>query len=414
MRDLPPEIIEIIFLRFCSSKTIFPLQRDEPRLLITQVCSQWRAVALAIPSLWANIRISLDSTPLFDPVHVWISRSAQYPLSFGIRGPRVYGAFSTITIDLIFPIIQHCTFLKLYINEIALTRLLTPPAGSFCALQRISIKSVPTPYVMSRGMIPRATAFQQCPQLRQMTFGFAAHAVDPADFNLPWHQLTHLDAHSCSFREYECLDVLRQCTALEECSISTFPIHSRDLQKTKALSRRPIVLPSLHTLRLDLGDPAVHSVHFVHALRLPRLCSLHATSSKSQYYTLLPVFQTLLSETICHLDLSGWNPMDIPGALALVPNLEALKLWGGDPEVLQALGRGAIPHLVALRLGVVDPCDLFDILEARVAAARCDSSIAVISDVSAVDSGVGDIMMDTTRLEALRANGVQVVFRNWS
>ncbi|KAF8880955.1 hypothetical protein BD779DRAFT_1547174, partial [Infundibulicybe gibba] len=297
MMNLPPEIIEIIFLNSA-------VKNHEPRLLITQVCSQWRAVALAMPSLWANIRISLNPTPLPDP----------------IRTPINYGMFSTAIVDLILPITQRCTSLELCVHESALPRLLTLPPGSLCALQRISIKSVPTPYVMSRGMIPRATAFQQCPQLRQMTFGFAAHAVDPADFNLPWHQLTHLDAHSCSFRD-----------------ISTFPIHSRDLQKTKALSRRPIVLPSLHTLRLDLGDPAVHSVHFVHALRLPRLRSLHATSSKSQYYTLLPVFQTLLSETICHLDLSGWNPMDIPGALAL--------LWGGDPEVLQALGRGAIPHL---------------------------------------------------------------------
>ncbi|KAF8880961.1 hypothetical protein BD779DRAFT_1547188 [Infundibulicybe gibba] len=117
MMDLPLEIIEIIFLKLCSSKTVFPLQRDEPRFLITQICSQWRTIALAIPSLWANIRISLDSTPLFDPVHVWISRSAQSPLSFGIRNLN-YGSYSLLTKidDLVFSVIQRCASLNLCID----------------------------------------------------------------------------------------------------------------------------------------------------------------------------------------------------------------------------------------------------------------------------------------------------------
>ncbi|KAF8884610.1 hypothetical protein BD779DRAFT_1801590 [Infundibulicybe gibba] len=64
----------------------------------------------------------------------------------------------------------------------------------------------------------------------------------------------------------------------------------------------------------------------------------------------------------------------------------------------------AAPRLVALELGVVNSCDLFDMLEAWVAA--------VFTDVSAVHSGIDDI--DMARLTALRATGVQVVFRNRS
>ncbi|KAF8884634.1 hypothetical protein BD779DRAFT_767425 [Infundibulicybe gibba] len=402
--DLPPEIIEKIFLEFCSSSTIFPLRRDEPRLLITQVCSQWRAIALAIPSIWANIRISIDSTPILDPIRTWISRSAQSTLSFWICRPTNYRTSSTAILDLIFPIIQRCASLQLYINQPALTRLLSLPPGSLHALQEISIGAMPIPDASILAVDRRATAFQQCPYLRQVTFAFTTHKTDPTDFNLPWHQLTHLNMPSCLSYEYECFDVLRQCTALEECNIPTLPAHFRDLEKVQALSHHPIMLPSLHTLYLSLRDPVGHSVHFVRALCLPRLRSLHPVSSTLPR-ALLPAFRTLLSETIRHLDLSRWTPTDLPGVLALVPNLETLKLRDIDLEMLRTLScGGAAPRLVALKLGVVNSCDLFDMLEARAAA--------VLTDVSAVHSRSDDI--DMARLMALRAAGVQVVFRNRS
>ncbi|KAF8880957.1 hypothetical protein BD779DRAFT_1033613 [Infundibulicybe gibba] len=213
---------------------------------------------------------------------------------------------------------------------------------------------------------------------------------------------------SCSLREYECLQVLRRCTALQECSISTFPTPLNDLQRVRALFTCPIVLPSLHTLCLDLRDPMNHSVPFVHALCIPRLRSLRAISSTSLPRALLPLFQTLLSEAMRHLDLSSWTPTDLPGALALAPNLETLKLWNGSPEVLQMLT--AVPCLVDLSLRRADPCDLFNMLEARVAAMRSDNSISVINNVSVINSSAGN--MDTARLAALKVAGVQIVFRD--
>ncbi|KAF8880963.1 hypothetical protein BD779DRAFT_1675629 [Infundibulicybe gibba] len=413
MMNLPPEIIEIIFLKLCSSKTVFPLQRDEPRLLVTQICSRWRAIALAIPSLWANIRVSLDSESrlLLDPICAWISRSAQSPLSFGMRNPTHSYGSSTKLDDLVFSVIQRCASLKLCIDEWTRVRLFTLPPGSLHALQKISISTRPVSYRSGPNEIPPATAFQQCPHLRQVKFAFWGDELDPADFNLPWHQLTHLHMPSCSLREYECLQVLQQCILLQECSIYIFPTRLDNLQRIQALSACPIVLPFLHTLHLELVRD--HSVHFVRALRLPRLCNLCAISRTNWPRALLPLFQTLLSETLRRLNLSEWTPTDLPSALALVPNLETLELRNSGPEVLRTLsGSSAVPRLVYLRVGTVDSRDLFDMLEVRMAAAHAGSSMAVLSYVSAVRSGVGDIMVDTTRLAALKAAGVQVVFRN--
>ncbi|KAF8880960.1 hypothetical protein BD779DRAFT_1675626 [Infundibulicybe gibba] len=390
MMDLPPEIIRIIFLQFCSSKTVFPLEQDEPRLLVTQICSRWRAIALALPSLWANIRISLGLSPLLlDPIRAWISRSAQSTLSFGIRSPYHFPMSSTAIID---PILQYCTSLKLHVDEPTLIRLLSLPPALLQALQKISIMHIPTRLVVASSTILRVTAFQQCLQLRRASFTLPAHTMDFANLHLPWHQLTHLDVYSCSILEHECVDVLRQCTTLEECKISTFFTPSRDPQRMQAFSCHPIVLPSLHTLRLALGYPVNRSAP----------SSTRSASRVSAASVLKPSI------------VAGWTPTDLASALVLVPNLETLKLRDSNLGLLQTLSCGALPRLVALRIGVAYSCDLLDMLEARVAAARSDSSIAVLSDVSVVSSDVWDLVESRPRLTALGAAGVQVVFRGWS
>ncbi|KAF8880982.1 hypothetical protein BD779DRAFT_1547212 [Infundibulicybe gibba] len=392
--NLPPEIIEKIFLELCSSKNVFRLQ-DDPRLLVTWVCSRWRAIALAMPNLWANIRIPLNSLPPHNYIRAWVSRSAQSPLSVGFHGLARHNMSSANMFDHIVPAIQRCVSLKLCLDEATLNRLFTLPPGSLCALQNISISPAPNQYGDVAKFHPyyRVTAFQQCPQLRQVSFAFAARAVDLAAFNLPWHQLTQLNISSCLLHEYECLKVLRH-----------------DLHRLQALSTRPIVVPSLHTLHLRLNDPAGYSIHFVHALHLPCLRSFRSLSLVSRVRS---KFEPLLSETMRHLDLARATE-DLPAALELVPNLETLKLRDDrltNLEVLWALGRGAAPCLETLWLSAVQPHYLFDMLEARLVAARADSGIA-IPNVSAADLSVGD--MNTARLAALRAAGVQVVFRNRS
>ncbi|KAF8880991.1 hypothetical protein BD779DRAFT_1547228, partial [Infundibulicybe gibba] len=183
-----------IFLMLCSPKTVFPL-RDDPRLLVTHVCSQWRAIALAMSRLWANIRIPLNFPLPYDHVRAWITRSAQSPLIVGFYGPVCYDTSSASIFDLIVPVIQRCTSLRLSLDESTLERLLTLPLGSLCALQNISISSVPK-YGGTIYFPPyrRVTAFRQCPQLRQVSFAFQVHTIDPTVFDLPWHQLTQAPA----------------------------------------------------------------------------------------------------------------------------------------------------------------------------------------------------------------------------
>ncbi|KAF8880983.1 hypothetical protein BD779DRAFT_1547214 [Infundibulicybe gibba] len=129
--DLPPEIIETIFLKLCHQKPL---------------CSRWRAIALAMPSLWASVRIPSSFPPPYDHFRTWISRSAQFPLSVGFYGSIHPTIFTANIFDLIVPVIQRCVSLRLFLDEPTLKRLLALPPGSLCNLQGISINIAPTGY----------------------------------------------------------------------------------------------------------------------------------------------------------------------------------------------------------------------------------------------------------------------------
>ncbi|KAF8884606.1 hypothetical protein BD779DRAFT_1673996 [Infundibulicybe gibba] len=179
---------------------------------------------------------------------------------------------------------------------------------------------------------------------------------------------------SFSVHYYGCLDVLWQCTALQECKIVAVSISFSDLARIQALSRSPIVVPPPHSIPFVYASASRVSVASAPDRQIAPRSAAHT-----------PAF---LSETIRHLDLSG--------------------LRGSGLEVLRTLSGGVIVSRF-VTLGLKWICATS---EARVAGARPDNGIAVLSDVSIVDLGVGD--MDVARLEVLRAAGVRVVFRNRS
>ncbi|KAF8879605.1 hypothetical protein BD779DRAFT_1147447 [Infundibulicybe gibba] len=204
MENIPVEIIQRIFLELCSQSTRFPLRRDEPRLIVTHVCSQWRAIALSTPILWANFSIYVwDSCLPLCPIRAWISRSGQSTLSF-----KLYNSTrdSETVINFVFPIIHRCSLLKLHLNTTTLNRLLTLPLNSLCALQSMTLLIEGN----APDIIPFSTAFQPCPELRKfsLTAFMGPKPLKIANFNVPWHQLTILRLDSSSISAHECLDIV--------------------------------------------------------------------------------------------------------------------------------------------------------------------------------------------------------------
>ncbi|KAF8879610.1 hypothetical protein BD779DRAFT_1551516, partial [Infundibulicybe gibba] len=348
---------QTIFLELCSQQTEFPLTRDEPRLLVTHTCSRWRAIALSMPDFWANICIRPRS-----PHHVL--QLDPSTLSLELNYGSNFDASHVLT-SVIFPVIHRYSLLSLNFADASTLRNYSRSLLAHYVPPEDSADSE------WGSLIPPATAFQLCPQLHTIKFAIYGLRLRIANLNATWHQLTTLQLYMIPILACECLDALRQCTLLRECTIFISPIDSLTIQQIAEFPCYPVVLPSLH--RLQLGFILCDTIHELNL----RLLSVHGSLHE---------------------------------VLALVPNLKTL--WLGEdshmhPELMHALARGTIlPHLTALRLQSVDPHFLLVVLEARLATARADPSVTSFVDVLVI----GQISIDEARREALAKAGVQIRF----
>ncbi|KAF8881006.1 hypothetical protein BD779DRAFT_1675674 [Infundibulicybe gibba] len=357
---LPVEIIQTIFLELCPPQTAFPLHPGELRLLVTSVCSQWRAIALSTPALWADFQIHARANliPQLDPIHAWISRAAQSTLSIEI-----------INLDI-------TTF----------NRLLTLPPDALRALRTIHAFVEDDDHEPNPTLV--VTAFSSCSELR--TFSINSKRIggylDIASFNAPWQQLTTLQLYSNLIPAHECLDIVRRCISLQECYISISAMDDLALQRIIELSRHPTVLPSLHTLYVQFSNSNNDSFMFLHALYLPRLRIFQPELERRTHPSPWPssVLQSVLCDAIQELDIAAFPiPESLSEMLARKPNLKILHLDGNSheyPGIMRALGEGTIaPRLTTLYVDFLEsPNSLLDILEARVAAARASGNITLL------------------------------------
>ncbi|KAJ7126802.1 hypothetical protein C8R44DRAFT_733530 [Mycena epipterygia] len=87
IRRMPPEVLGEIFIHCLPKETYITPSVAQCPLLLTQISSNWRCVALATPALWASIAVNLSISsclPNLCLIETWIARSGSCPLSFHI------------------------------------------------------------------------------------------------------------------------------------------------------------------------------------------------------------------------------------------------------------------------------------------------------------------------------------------
>ncbi|KAJ7455283.1 hypothetical protein B0H11DRAFT_250597 [Mycena galericulata] len=87
IRRIPPEVLGEIFIHCLPKDTYIEASVAHCPLLLTQISSNWRSVALATPALWTSIAANLSVTsclPKLSLITAWITRSGSCPLSFYI------------------------------------------------------------------------------------------------------------------------------------------------------------------------------------------------------------------------------------------------------------------------------------------------------------------------------------------
>ena len=127
VRRLPPDVLHNIFFHCLPTHRNPIMKSSESPVLLTRICSSWKAIALSSPRIWSKIHIPLPGDPSFssgygtiaeknglssrrqrftrllqlrcDAVREWLSRSGICPLSLSITYPSHYSAVHDLKDD---------------------------------------------------------------------------------------------------------------------------------------------------------------------------------------------------------------------------------------------------------------------------------------------------------------------------
>ncbi|KAJ6585904.1 hypothetical protein B0H19DRAFT_428513 [Mycena capillaripes] len=90
-RRLPADIVQEIFLACLPTHHASVMSAKAAPIILTRICSAWRALALSTPALWASLHLPLEyifERSFTAPVAEWLARSGRHPLSLSILGSR--------------------------------------------------------------------------------------------------------------------------------------------------------------------------------------------------------------------------------------------------------------------------------------------------------------------------------------
>ncbi|KAF8869610.1 hypothetical protein BD779DRAFT_1681898 [Infundibulicybe gibba] len=440
--NLNIDVLREIFL-FCSPKPVYmPLRKwraprggwPEPRLVVSHVCSSWRAITLHTPELWGDIEIGHLELRDRECLETWLQRSGKSPLS--IREPRYERCNLFDVLDeIVLPNLHRCRRLTLDMGPTTLPTLFRLPPGSLQSL--VGIKLYLSMYrsgtkLQEVALEAPITAFQMAHQLRRVELD-SSHlgsnldrvVIDLRCLHLPWAQLTVFTFPGAVISADSCIEVLRACVAIESCSLYVSHIDDHAMSMIHESETRMVTLPALHTLHLKLSDSSHHEP-FLAIFHLPSLHKLELeTTSPWQWpiSSLIPVL-TPAAHTLRSLYV-GHAPYGMYGApaadqdprelLELLPYLthffvQIAPRW--PLRTLSDIRDGTLgPRLERLHVGEIGTRELLDLAEGRLCAARASGGmVSMIKFMHAGSESPRRENPEFARRQALKVVGVVLEF----
>ncbi|KIL67342.1 hypothetical protein M378DRAFT_301779 [Amanita muscaria Koide BX008] len=292
---LPREISAEIFV-LCLPDSEDPIKsRNAAPILLCNVSSSWRSLALSIPRLWNELAIRIaDPTVDLDLATTmadsWIARSGELPLTLCLytssrneKGTAMAKAHLNTffryasrweSVDISLFGLSPVSFPNL---KFGLTPLLRKFSYSTSCLV-----SVPFP-------------FTSCPLLSTITWPFPCFVASNVDPDIPWHQLTRINLeHKMS--THQTLSILQTCQKLVELNVSVDDDPSLDGVRSR---RKPVENRSLRSFHIIYVHITCYCSGLLQSLTLPALTdfsldtyfdSLSSISSRSVHTQLLRLF----------------------------------------------------------------------------------------------------------------------------
>ena len=379
IHGLPFELLSVIFL-FCLPDDLFimPKKRQGP-LLLTQVCSWWRTIALSTPELWSSLRVvyhiksrGKDRLKEIDRIvapsmGLWLSRSSPLPLSISVEGV----AMKQSILDVLFYHSTRCRHLEL--KSIHCWSGLQIPNGNFPILERLHVYSI----VRQTRLV--SSMFAVAPELHEVYWEDGSEDSPGLRLSLPWAQLKHLTlgaGKAMATSVGMLLDTLASCPLLEYINVTVRGIHG-------VPPRNHILLPNVSSLTLKalslnddytpmftyLTTPRLRELTCVFGLAWPSHvflsfvnrsgCALDSVHLRQLgHLTQIVEYLQILTSSVTCLSICDAAPIvtdevlnmltSTPFRPCLCPNLEMLTLTGCVSQ-----SRGALVAMVRSR--IVDP-----------------------------------------------------------
>jgi hypothetical protein len=273
VRSLPSEIIASIFewsVPSFGSRPVRPRSHEAP-LLLCQICSRWRKIALTTPSIWCCLVLSVgprNASQMLDLLTTWFGRSGALPLWLSIYCDFRSDQQLVDLIDVIYSFasqIKILSFVSPPLMEPDAVRLSNPP--NFPLLTNLSIR-LPrwgSSALRSLDNVPIRICLQGTNALQYLTL----HAIH-VDVLLSIFSFSHLTRLSLTglqddaYTSNDCLVLLSHCSKLTHFSITRM---KPDIARSPAITVPSLVLMYILVYEgkwLDLGN-------FFEKLTCPRL-----------------------------------------------------------------------------------------------------------------------------------------------
>ncbi|KAJ7705294.1 hypothetical protein B0H17DRAFT_1192999 [Mycena rosella] len=395
---LPSEITSEIFIHCLFDTRARPNFAEAP-LLLCNICSHWRTIAILTPALWSSIELgfkfSLFGSNLIDLLGIWLSRTGSHPLSLSLCYDEYTVTKRRQEINRLIKVLMRHSHqwadVELRLPDVSEFTLFQ---GHFPALHSLTVGHAVKPFT------PAVTAFTDAPRLASVQLS-AGCGLDP--IVLPWPQLTVLKCES--LHVCDCLRLLREMTRLVE-----FTVYLREGGPRIAVT--PFILPALRSLHLLREE--CHMDLLQH-LTLPALETLSISFESPD----IPRFLTFLSRSACSLlrvifDAWSFDQVELASCLAAMPSLRDLKLWRPqyftDAFLLQ-LGNPALllPNLQILDLNHVYPIQFTMPALVGMLASRWNAPVRLQSFRTVLHKASMVTDPETVfRLQALVASGMKI------
>ncbi|KAJ7168221.1 hypothetical protein C8R43DRAFT_983597 [Mycena crocata] len=316
MRNLPPEVLQLIFTMTLPPNRNCVMHASEPPVLLGRVCSGWRKIAMATPELWASVHVVCPPVDYAEsatsPTRIqrqvgamdaWLARSGACPLSISIWVSREAG-FGGVQVAAANPFIESILPLSARWRDIEL-RVPTDSLDSLHYLQGSDVPKLQTVAITNGGSFARddwsgnLLFLQHAPRLRTLSLTHEGNVNLPS---FPWAQLTSLALSPT--QEFFGLDttmtleILRQCSNLRTCTL-----HFPPTDQANALPLRHFTLPHLAVLSVRANNfPSTDCTlaDIFDSLVLPALQVIEVEDRNGDL-NIFPALSRLLSRSPCRL-----------------------------------------------------------------------------------------------------------------